>query len=130
MFAIIRGMVPLTTTLAVMSPHAMFQSVKSTQHIQNYAADQMEFYWSSDEVGYIRPGFHINVESVAVNADSKVEAVLSFTDDFNQPLDRAGQVTPGPLSISFIVAWYDGDARQYTDYSTRKSRPPPIPTAC
>ena len=117
-------MVLLTTTLAVMSPHAMFQSVKSTQHIQNYAADQMEFYWSSDEVGYIRPGFHINVESVAVNADSKVEAVLSFTDDFNQPLDRAGQVTPGPLSISFIVAWYDGDARQNTDYSTRNETDP------
>jgi OmcA/MtrC family decaheme c-type cytochrome len=30
-------------------------------------------------------------------------------------------VTPGPLSISFVLAWWDPAQRQYTSYTTRKA---------
>jgi hypothetical protein len=42
----------------------------------------------------------------------------SFTDDFDQPLDRNGKVTPDPFSISQILAWWDPVTRHYTSYTT------------
>ena len=33
-------------------------------------------------------------------------------------------MTPGALSISLILAWYDGGTRQYTSYTTRKQTSP------
>ena len=64
------------------------------------------------------------MQGVNIGADGTVVATVTFTDDKNQPLDRAGNVTPGPLSVSFILAWYDGAARQYTTYTTRKATSP------
>ena len=42
-------------------------------------------------------------DSVSIPADRKPVVEVSFVDDFNQPLDRAGQVTPGAISMSFIL---------------------------
>jgi len=84
-----------------------------------YTVDDKEFYLSEEQIGYVRPGFHITVNSVTIGADGRPVADLSFTDDLNQPLDRNGQVTPGTLSVSLIMAWYDGGARHYTSYTKR-----------
>ncbi len=86
----------------------------------SYATSAKEFYMTADEIGYIRPGFHITVNSITIPPEDRRPVVdLSFTDDFNQPLDRKGQVTPGVLSISQVLAWYDGGTRYYTAYTTR-----------
>ena len=42
-----------------------------------------------------------------------------YYDDLGQPLDRAGIVTPGTISFSFVFAWYDGALNQYTAYTVR-----------
>jgi OmcA/MtrC family decaheme c-type cytochrome len=84
-----------------------------------YATSAKEHYLTTDQFGYIRPGFNITVNGVAVGADRKVVADITYTDDANQPLDRAGQVTPGALSFSFVLAWWDPVLRQYTSYTTR-----------
>ena len=84
-----------------------------------YSRSEKEFWLSADEFGYVRPGFHITVNSVTINADRKPVVDLSFTDDLDQPLDRAGKITPGPLSVSLILAWWDAGERQYTSYTTR-----------
>jgi len=89
-----------------------------------YSSHDKEFYLTSDEVGYIRPGLGIEVESVTIGEDLKPVVVVSFFDDAGQPLDRAGLVTPGPVSMSFILAWYDGDARLYTAYTVRTQTSP------
>ena len=53
---------------------------------------------------------------------------VSFSDDFDQPLDRLGKVTPGPLSVSFVLAWWDPVERHYTSYTTRiQTAAPPSP---
>jgi OmcA/MtrC family decaheme c-type cytochrome len=86
-----------------------------------YPAGARERYLTTDEFGYIRPGFNITINGVAVGADRKVVVDLSYTDDKDQPLDRAGKVTPGPLSFSFVLAWWDPVLRQYTSYTTRQA---------
>ncbi len=89
-----------------------------------YAKSSREFYMTADELGYIRPGFKIKVNSIMIPADRRPVADLSFTDDLNQPLDRLGQMTPGPLSVSLILAWWDAGLRQYTSYTTRVQKSP------
>jgi OmcA/MtrC family decaheme c-type cytochrome len=89
-----------------------------------YSPKEKEFYLSADELSYVRPGFNITVNSVTINADRKVVVDLSFTDDLEQPLDRLGQVTPGALQLSFILAWYDPFTRHYTAYTTRVQTSP------
>ena len=89
-----------------------------------YAPSQKEFYMTADEFGYIRPGFKITVNSITIPEDRRPLVDLSFTDDFNQPLDRLGQVTPGVLSISQVLAWWNPDTRYYTAYTTRVQTSP------
>ena len=84
-----------------------------------YSAHQMEAYLSAEDVAYIRPGFNITLVSFQIPADRRPVAEVKFTDDLNQPLDRLGQVTPGALSASFILSWYDAENRDYVAYSKR-----------
>jgi len=89
-----------------------------------YSTTEKEHYLSEQDFAYIRPGFHIKVNSITISADGRPLVDLSFTDDLDQPLDRNGKVTPGPLSISLILAWWDAGARQYTSYTTRTQTSP------
>ena len=60
-----------------------------------YAPQAKEFWLSADEFGYVRPGFNITVNSITIDADRHPVVDVSFTDDLDQPLDRAGKITPG-----------------------------------
>jgi OmcA/MtrC family decaheme c-type cytochrome len=86
---------------------------------QLYPASAREHYLTQDVFDYIRPGFNITINSVTIPEDRRPVVDLNYYDDLNQPLDRLGQVTPGSLSISFILAWWDPVKRQYTAYTTR-----------
>ncbi|HEY6929142.1 MAG TPA: hypothetical protein VJA66_05645, partial [Thermoanaerobaculia bacterium] len=84
-----------------------------------YSAGQKEAYMTTEQLDYVRPGFHITVNSVTIPADLRPLVDLSFNDDLGQPLDRLGKVTPGALSVSQVLAWYDPATRNYTAYTTR-----------
>src|SRR5664280_2634741 len=83
-----------------------------------YTSAQAEHYLTAEQIAYIRPGLNIAVGSVTIGADNKPIVDVTFTDDGGQPLDRAGVLTPGPLTLPFILAWYDPAGRYYTDYYT------------
>ena len=89
-----------------------------------YAANQAEAYVSGDTIGYIRPGLKIKVNSITIGSDRTPVVDLSITDDLDQPLDRTGKVTPGTVSVSLILAWYNPATRQYTAYTTRSVTTP------
>jgi len=89
-----------------------------------YSKSQKEFYMTADELGFVRPGFHITVNSITIPEDRRPLVDYSFTDDFHQPLDRNGEFTPGSLSINQVLAWWDAEARHYTAYTTRVQTSP------
>ena len=89
-----------------------------------FKADQIEAYLSDDVIAYIRPGLKIRVNSITIPADRRPVVEVSFTDDFDQPIDRLGSATPGPISASFILAWWDPVARHYTAYTIRNVTTP------
>ncbi|MFA6957476.1 MAG: OmcA/MtrC family decaheme c-type cytochrome [Thermoanaerobaculia bacterium] len=82
---------------------------------------QMEYYLGEDGVSYIRPGFKIKINKIEIPADRRPVVDFNITDDFDQPLDRLGKTTPGVVSMSFILAYYDPATREYTAYTTRTS---------
>lgn len=84
-----------------------------------FTTADLEYYLTDDGIAYIRPGLRIKVESITIGTDRKPVVELSITDNLNQPLDRLGQSTPGPISISMILAAYDPETRLYTSYTTR-----------
>jgi OmcA/MtrC family decaheme c-type cytochrome len=89
-----------------------------------YRSDQAEAYLSEDVIAYIRPGLKIKVNSLTIAANRKIVVDVSFTDDLDQPIDRLGKTTPGPISANFIIAWWDPVARHYTSYITRNATSP------
>lgn len=89
-----------------------------------YPADSSEFYMDAKTLEFIRPGLRVSIEKVTIPEDRRVEVELRFWDDRNQPLDRVGQTTPGSVSVSFILAVYDGNTRDYTAYTTRVQTSP------
>lgn len=84
-----------------------------------FPADQLEAYLTDDGIAYIRPGLKIVVNSVTIGTDRKPVVDLNLTDSFDQPLDRLGKVTPGVISLSFVLAWYDPATQNFTSYITR-----------
>ena len=85
-----------------------------------FEANQMEFYLGDEGVAYIRPGVKVKILSITNVAPGQKPVVeLQITDDLDQPLDRAGKITPGAISLSFILAWYDPATREYTAYTYR-----------
>jgi OmcA/MtrC family decaheme c-type cytochrome len=93
-----------------------------------YGPQSVEHYLSTDQFIYVRPGYNITVNSVTIPADNRPVVDVSFTDDAGQPLDRTGVMTPGALSASMILAWYDPATRNYTSYTTRVATAAPPST--
>src|SRR5512142_2806033 len=89
-----------------------------------YTTLSKEYYLSADDFTYVRPGLKIKVNSVTIPADNRPVVDLTLTDDLDQPLDRNGKITPGAISPSFIIAWFDPAERHYTSYTTRVQTSP------
>jgi OmcA/MtrC family decaheme c-type cytochrome len=84
-----------------------------------FAPDQIEAYLTANEIAFIRPGLKIIVNSITIGSDRKPVVDLNLTDSLDQPLDRLGKVTPGAISLSFVLSWYDPTTQNYTSYITR-----------
>lgn len=130
MLSIQRGLVLLSTvgaaTLSMVAhnPVDVRESDAPTATTAAYSKADVEYYLTTEELQWIRPGLVVTVESVEVPADRHPVVVLSFADDLGQPLDRAGVITPGAVGFSYILSWYDAPNRDYQAYTTRPQTSP------
>jgi OmcA/MtrC family decaheme c-type cytochrome len=90
----------------------------------DYTKHQVEYYLTDDEKSYARPGLTVEIVDVDIPADRYPVVEVTFVDDMGQPLDRNGVLTPGSISMRFVIAWYDAVDRQYTAYTTRVQTSP------
>ena len=81
-----------------------------------YTPHQAEFWLSTDEFDYVRPGLVITVNSITFDPGLHAVVDLTYTDSLGVPLDRAGVLTPGAISMSFLLSWWDPATRNYTSY--------------
>ncbi|HYP09122.1 MAG TPA: OmcA/MtrC family decaheme c-type cytochrome [Bryobacteraceae bacterium] len=76
------------------------------------------------DVSFVRPGLVIKITSADVASDGTIKTTFKLTDPKGLPLDRAGVVTPGAISVSFIAATIPSNSSQYTAYTTRVQASP------
>ncbi len=92
----------------------------TTPTAASFATNELEHYLSDDGIAYIRPGVKIKIIAITnVAAGKKPVVEFTLTDNFDQPLDRLGKVTPGPIAPGFILARWDADRRYYFALTTR-----------
>ncbi|MCK6683229.1 MAG: OmcA/MtrC family decaheme c-type cytochrome [Thermoanaerobaculia bacterium] len=85
-----------------------------------FTPNSQEYYLSADQIAWIRPGLNITILGVTDLAPGKKPVVeFTITDDLKQPLDRLGATTPGPVSVSFILAKWNPTTRYYVPYTFR-----------
>jgi OmcA/MtrC family decaheme c-type cytochrome len=116
------GLVPSHGATAVTNAPAVSDGPTVPSH--TYAATEVEYYLTDDQKEYVRPGLTVEIVDVEIPSDRRPVVELTFVDEMGLPLDREGRLTPGAISASFVLAWYDGDARQYTAYTTRVQTSP------
>jgi OmcA/MtrC family decaheme c-type cytochrome len=129
MFSIQRGLLLLTAVGAVAVPGAVEKHTRqggsrAKPEPRLYSAKQVEYYLTDEQVAYVRPGLTVEIVDVDITADGHPVVEVVFYDDMGLPLDREGRLTPGDISMSWVIAWYDGDRRQYTAYTTRDQTSP------
>ncbi|HUJ15118.1 MAG TPA: OmcA/MtrC family decaheme c-type cytochrome, partial [Thermoanaerobaculia bacterium] len=81
----------------------------------DYSINFIEHYISQEDVIYIRPGLTININSITIPADRRPVVDVTLTDSAAQPIDRLGKVTPGVVTLGFVLGWYNPDTRQYVN---------------
>ncbi len=97
---------------------------------RDFKVDQLEYYLNDDGIAYVRPGLKIKINSITIPSDRRPLVDFTLTDDFDNPIDRLGKTTPGAISLSFILSWYNPQTRQYTAYTYRSVTSPkesPLP---
>jgi OmcA/MtrC family decaheme c-type cytochrome len=84
----------------------------------DFQKNQVEAYLGDSGIAYIRPGCKLTIVAVT-NATPGNKPVVEFllTDNFDQPLDRLGKVTPGPIAPGFILGAWDPATRYYIAYT-------------
>lgn len=87
-----------------------------------YLPTQFEFYLGDGGIEYIRPGLKLTILGVT-NAGAGQKPVVEFTlaDSLDQPLDRNGKLTPGPVNPQFALGQWD-PATRYYHALTRRTR--------
>ncbi|HEY0593025.1 MAG TPA: OmcA/MtrC family decaheme c-type cytochrome, partial [Thermoanaerobaculia bacterium] len=85
----------------------------------DFTVADVEFYLGDDGIAYIRPGLQIKINSIEIPSDRKPVIDVSFTDNFGNPLDRSGKITPGVISASFVLSHWDPTTREYHPVTKR-----------
>src|SRR5687768_13983378 len=84
-----------------------------------YQSTDLEQYLTEEGLAFIRPGLNIRITNVTIPTDRRPLVEFTLTDDLNQPLDRLGQVTPGAISLSWVLARWDHERREYFGITSR-----------
>ncbi len=86
---------------------------------RSYSTHEKAFYADPATVEYVNPGLKITVNSAAIAANGTITVTYTLTDPNGIPLDTAGVVTPGTISLSYIAAVIPNGQEDYTAYTTR-----------
>jgi len=84
-----------------------------------FSPHEKAFYANPALVEYVQPGLTITVVSAKIATDGTVTVDYKLADPNGAPLDSAGVVTPGTISVSFLIAYIPANQTQFASYITR-----------
>jgi OmcA/MtrC family decaheme c-type cytochrome len=83
-----------------------------------YTGQLKSIHLDATETDFVRPGVKVKIVSAGIGQDGTITARVTITDPKDQPLDRDGITTPGPVSLRFIAAYIPAGRQQYVAYTT------------
>jgi OmcA/MtrC family decaheme c-type cytochrome len=92
--------------------------------VPTWTSSDRAYYLSDREANYIRPGLVLKILDAEIATNGVIRTRFRVSDPQNQPLDREGIVTPGPIAVSFVVGVIPNGQTQYTSYITRVQTSP------
>jgi OmcA/MtrC family decaheme c-type cytochrome len=89
-----------------------------------YTVHDKAYYLDPRTIQFVRPGLTINIVSAKIGSDGTISVDFKLTDvpptgAAAQPLDIIGVNTPGPISVSFLIASIPQGQAQYVSYISR-----------
>lgn len=69
-----------------------------------YTTTDKEFYLTTEQLLFIRPGLVVEIIDVVLPSDMKLEVTYSIKDPAGLPLDHDGITTPGEVDMRFTLA--------------------------
>src|SRR5215467_4777013 len=94
-------------------------AVMSVPRRSQFTIHDREYYLDPLAQQFIRPGLVINIVSATIGQDGTISVDYKVTDPKGVPLDLAGITTPGPISLSYLIAYIPKGQEQYVSYITR-----------
>jgi hypothetical protein len=75
-----------------------------------YTVYDREYYLAPDAIQFVRPGLNISIQSAQIGSDGTISTDFQIITDVppagSAPqLDITGVNTPGPISVSFLIAY-------------------------
>src|SRR6516162_6493757 len=110
------GLVLLALTASV----GLMSSARKT----GFTLHDKRYYADPHLVQFVRPGLNINIVSANIASDGTISVDFKVTDvppsgQSAQPLDITGVNTPGPITLSFLIASIPNGQAQYVSYISR-----------
>ena len=95
---------------------ALFVHAQKSQTFTRY---ERAYYADRRVVQFVQPGLTIQIVSAKISSAGVISVDYKVTDPNGAPLDLAGSVTPGAISLSFLAAYIPRGQEQYTSYIVR-----------
>jgi len=70
-----------------------------------YTTKEKEFYLTSNDIYFIRPGLNVEILGVEIPGDLSPLVTFSIKDPGELPLDINGVFTPGPVDMRFMLTF-------------------------
>ncbi len=84
-----------------------------------YNIHDKAYYADPQTVEFVAPGLTITITGASISSTGTITVNYTLTDPNGLPLDSAGVMTPGAISLSFIAAVLPNNQEDYTAYTTR-----------
>ena len=94
-------------------------ALSGTSGNKKFTVHDKAYYADPAVVEYVQPGLTITVVSAKLATDGTISVDYKLTDPNGALLDQSGVVTPGPVTLSFLVAYIPSGQAQFTSYITR-----------
>jgi OmcA/MtrC family decaheme c-type cytochrome len=85
--------------------------------VKKWTPYDLAYYLSSKDQDWIRPGLNVDILGVKIKKHTPV-VTFKISDSFGNPLDREGNLTPGAVSVNFVLSYIKSGESQYTAYTT------------
>ena len=101
----------------------LLMGISLSVHAKSVAADRggfteadAEFYMPEAVFGFFRPGVEIHLVSIEIPGDRQPVVTFDLTDPEGAPLDIDGVLTPGPVSMYFMLDYIPQGEEQVVGY--------------